>query len=100
MVLQSMDGVCYSGQPGHNTEAVKLEIGPNDAASAYFPIIPLEIGEFPIRVMAVSSWGRDAVEKTLRVEVSQSRKHIHIKLSFNFNLIYLKFYLKSPKHFM
>ncbi|BFZ05589.1 hypothetical protein BsWGS_08627 [Bradybaena similaris] len=68
VVLQSMEGICYSGQPGHNTEAVKLEIGANDAASAYFPIIPLEIGEFPIRVMAVSSWGRDAVEKTLRVE--------------------------------
>ncbi|CAG5115195.1 unnamed protein product, partial [Candidula unifasciata] len=68
VVLQSMDGICYSGQPGQKTEAVKLEIEPNDAASAYFPIIPLEIGDFPIRVMAVSSWGRDAVEKTLRVE--------------------------------
>uniref|UniRef100_A0A0B7BJ94 NTR domain-containing protein n=1 Tax=Arion vulgaris TaxID=1028688 RepID=A0A0B7BJ94_9EUPU len=68
VVLQSTDGVCYSGQPGHRTESVKLEIGPHDAASAYFPLVPLEIGEFPIRVLAVSSWGRDAVEKTLRVQ--------------------------------
>ncbi|XP_012944672.1 complement C3 [Aplysia californica] len=68
LVLQSVDGVCYSGQPGKSTEMVKLEIEANDAGSAYFPIVPLEIGEFPIRVMAFSSWGRDGVEKTLRVE--------------------------------
>nr|UIO57920.1 complement protein C3-1 [Biomphalaria glabrata] len=68
LILQSVDGVCYSGQPGDATDYVKLEIDPNDAASAYFPIVPLEIGTFPIVVKAFSTWGRDAVEKTLRVE--------------------------------
>ncbi|CAL1525989.1 unnamed protein product [Lymnaea stagnalis] len=68
LILQSVDGICYSGQPGEATDFVRLEIEAHDAASAYFPIVPLEIGLFPIRVKAFSSWGRDAVEKILRVE--------------------------------
>ncbi|RUS87187.1 hypothetical protein EGW08_005027 [Elysia chlorotica] len=68
LALESEEGICYSGEPGKMTELVRLEIPPHDASSAYFPIVPLEIGEFPIRVMAFSAWGQDAVEKTLRVE--------------------------------
>ncbi|KAK3801074.1 hypothetical protein RRG08_027278 [Elysia crispata] len=68
LALESEEGICYSGEPGKMTELVRLEIPPHDASSAYFPIVPLEIGQFPIRVMAFSAWGQDAVEKTLRVE--------------------------------
>ncbi|ESO83810.1 hypothetical protein LOTGIDRAFT_169046 [Lottia gigantea] len=45
-----------------------VDIPPNDAASVSFPIIPLELGLFPIRVYAYSTWGNDAVEKILYVE--------------------------------
>lgn len=68
IALESDEGICYSGEPGKMTELVRLEVPPNDAGSAYFPIVPLEIGEFSIRAMAFSPWGQDAVEKTLRVE--------------------------------
>ncbi|GFR85504.1 complement component C3 [Elysia marginata] len=68
IALEGDEGICYSGDPGKMTELVRLEVPPHDAGSAYFPIVPLEIGEFAIRVMAFSAWGQDAVEKTLRVE--------------------------------
>ncbi|XP_059177543.1 complement C3-like [Physella acuta] len=68
LLMHSVDGICYSSPPGEHTDFIRLEIEPNEAASAYFPIVPLEIGEFPITVKAFSSWGRDAVERILRVE--------------------------------
>nr|AVP12644.1 complement C3-like protein 1 [Littorina littorea] len=68
LFLQSVEGVCYSGVSGKNSEAFVVEVAPNDATSVYFPIVPLEMGKFPVRVFAISAWGRDAVEKTLRVE--------------------------------
>lgn len=73
LLMHSVDGICYSSPPGENTDFVRLEIEPNEAASAYFPVVPLEIGEFPITVKAFSSWGRDAVERILRVEVGSWR---------------------------
>lgn len=66
--LQSVEGVCYSGAPGKNSDAVEVSVEPNDATSVYFPIVPLEMGRFPVRVFAFSAWGRDAVEKILKVE--------------------------------
>ncbi|XP_050403081.1 venom factor [Patella vulgata] len=68
LFIQSVEGVCYSGEPGENSEMAHMDIPPNDAASVSFPLIPLELGLFPIRVFAYSSWGRDAVEKLLYVE--------------------------------
>lgn len=70
LFLQSVQGVCYSGVPGQNSDFLEVEVAPNDASSVYFPIVPLEIGKFPVRVVAFSSWGRDAVEKVLKVEAS------------------------------
>ena len=72
LFLQSVEGVCYSGAAGKNSEAFVVDVAPNDATSVYFPIVPLEMGKFPVRVFAISAWGRDAVEKVLRVEVSRS----------------------------
>ena len=72
LFLQSVEGVCYSGAAGKNSEAFVVDVAPNDATSVYFPIVPLEMGKFPVRVFAISAWGRDAVEKMLRVEVSKS----------------------------
>lgn len=68
LFLQSVEGVCYSGTSGKNSDAFVVEVAPNDATSVYFPIVPLEMGKFPVRVFAISAWGRDAVEKILRVE--------------------------------
>ena len=67
-----MEGVCYSGAAGKNSQAFVVDVAPNDATSVYFPIVPLEMGKFPVRVFAISAWGRDAEEKILRVEVSRS----------------------------
>ncbi|XP_067661748.1 complement C3-like [Haliotis asinina] len=68
MYLSSEEGVCYSGDPGENSEVAELDVPANDASSVSFPIIPLEVGEYPVRVVAFSPWGYDAVERTLRVE--------------------------------
>ncbi|KAL8600817.1 hypothetical protein ACOMHN_056475 [Nucella lapillus] len=68
LFLQSVEGVCYSGASGKNSDAFVVDVAPNDATSVYFPIVPLEMGKFPVRVFAISAWGRDAVEKILRVE--------------------------------
>ncbi|PVD21662.1 hypothetical protein C0Q70_17461 [Pomacea canaliculata] len=68
--MQSVEGICYSGEPGQDSEKLQISVQPHDAASVYFPIVPLELGKFPIRVFAKSrkSWAKDAVQKILRVE--------------------------------
>lgn len=72
--MQSVEGICYSGEPGQDSEKLQISVQPHDAASVYFPIVPLELGKFPIRVFAKSrkSWAKDAVQKILRVEVSMA----------------------------
>ncbi|ESO83809.1 hypothetical protein LOTGIDRAFT_132948, partial [Lottia gigantea] len=86
LFMQSVEGVCYSGEPGENSEMAHVDIPPNDAASVSFPIIPLELGLFPIRVYAYSTWGNDAVEKILYVEVS----NIIVILQIRFTIIGVK----------
>nr|KAG5700006.1 hypothetical protein BaRGS_001825 [Batillaria attramentaria] len=42
------EGICYdTGAPGKNSDALEVNVEPNDATSVYFPIVPLEMGRFP-----------------------------------------------------
>ncbi|XP_019632208.1 PREDICTED: ophiophagus venom factor-like [Branchiostoma belcheri] len=66
--LQGVEGVCSGARAGERSERKTLFIKGNDAASVLFPIIPLEVGTFPIRVLAFSTAaGGDIVEKSLQV---------------------------------
>ena len=64
--------MCYAGQKGGNYELAQVDVPANDATSVSFPLIPMEIGHFKIKVTAYSLWGKDAVEKDLKVEVSNN----------------------------
>ncbi|CAH1241049.1 C3 [Branchiostoma lanceolatum] len=66
--LQGVEGVCSGARAGERSERKTLFIKGNDAASVLFPVIPLEVGTFPIRVLAFSTAaGGDIIEKSLQV---------------------------------
>ncbi|XP_078580350.1 complement C3-like [Branchiostoma floridae x Branchiostoma japonicum] len=66
--MQGVEGVCSGARAGERSERKTLFIKGNDAASVLFPIIPLEVGTFPIRVLAFSTAaGGDIIEKSLQV---------------------------------
>ena len=55
--------------PGSKSERKRVRVRRNDGYIVSWPIIPLRIGEFKIRVVARTAMGGDVVEKTLHVVV-------------------------------
>ena len=72
MYLAGTDDVCSSAVPGSKSERKRIRVRPHDGYSVSWPIIPLQTGNFTIRVIARTSIGGDIVEKTLYVVVSGS----------------------------
>ncbi|XP_077986835.1 A.superbus venom factor 1-like [Glandiceps talaboti] len=65
--LYGVEGICAGARPGERSERKQFIVPANDATSITFPVIPLEVGEFPIRISAFSTAGGDIVEKLLKV---------------------------------
>ncbi|XP_077987221.1 A.superbus venom factor 1-like [Glandiceps talaboti] len=65
--LRGEEGICAGARPGEKSELKEFIIPANDAVSITFPVIPLEVGEFPIRITALSTVGGDIVAKLLKV---------------------------------
>lgn len=57
---------------GSGSKQYQLLVKAGQAASTYFPIVPMTIGTIPIIVRATSSVASDAVVRQLRVEVTSS----------------------------
>ena len=69
MYLKGTDGICSSAMPGSRSERKRVRVRRNDGYIVSWPIIPLRIGQFKIRVVARTAMGSDVVEKTLYVVV-------------------------------
>ncbi|XP_013420336.1 venom factor isoform X1 [Lingula anatina] len=67
MFMDGTEGVCASSLPGTKSQEKMFVVAPGDAYSVSYPIVPLEAGEYPIKVKAFTSFGPDIVEKKLLV---------------------------------
>ena len=81
MYLMGTDGICSSARPGSRSERKRFRVLPNNGYTVSWPIIPLRIGKFKIRVIARTSLEGDLVEKTLHVVVGadQSKSNYYIQ---------------------
>ncbi|XP_033108189.1 complement C3-like [Anneissia japonica] len=67
MYLIGTEGICSEAHAGQRSSKKDFEVNPDDSYSVTYPMIPLKVGEFEIRVVAYTSVLNDAVTKTLRV---------------------------------
>lgn len=65
--MYGIEGVCSEADPGEKSERKQVTLGPNNAKSVAFPLVPLRVGEFDIKVVATSFGGTDVVVKKLYV---------------------------------
>ncbi|XP_070581805.1 complement C3-like [Ptychodera flava] len=76
--LQGVEGLCAGARPGEQSQRKQFNVPGNDATSVTFPVIPMEVGEIPIRIKAFSPAGGDIVEKLLRVvPEGQEKTFVH-----------------------
>ncbi|KAG1676874.1 A.superbus venom factor 1 [Nymphon striatum] len=65
--LYGVEGLCTGAQPGKRTEKRLIYVPKKDAISTGFYIIPLKVGDFKLRVVALSEVKSDVIVKTLNV---------------------------------
>lgn len=65
--LQTSEKVCSEGSPNTLSAEKNIEVNANSAYSVKYVVIGLEVGEHPIKVVALSAGPTDGVEKVLRV---------------------------------
>uniref|UniRef100_T1IX39 NTR domain-containing protein n=1 Tax=Strigamia maritima TaxID=126957 RepID=T1IX39_STRMM len=65
--MYGVEGICMGAGAGERSESQKITIPKNSATTVTFPIMPLEVASYPLRVVALSWSESDAVEKILRV---------------------------------
>lgn len=73
--MYGVKGLCTGAQPGKRTDRRLIHVPKKNAISTGFFIIPLEIGKFKLRFVALSEVKSDVVEKDLNVRVSE-RLHL------------------------
>ena len=72
MYLKGKTGLCSEAQPDQFSEGTTITVAPKRPASVKFVIVPLEINEIPIEIVAVDETGgyQDGILKLLNVRVS------------------------------
>ncbi|XP_076367975.1 LOW QUALITY PROTEIN: venom factor-like [Tachypleus tridentatus] len=80
--MYGVKGLCSGAEEGQRTERKVLDIGPSLAKSVSFPVVPLKVGEFPVRVVVFTVHGSDFIEKKLNVvpEGAKDSKLISLQL--------------------
>ena len=71
--MLGVEGVCSGASPGQRTESKYLRVPAHDAVAVTYPVVPLNNGEFPIRIQAFTMGTGDIIEKKLKVVVSRKR---------------------------
>ncbi|XP_014670910.1 PREDICTED: C3 and PZP-like alpha-2-macroglobulin domain-containing protein 8 [Priapulus caudatus] len=67
-VMTGVSGLCSGALPGQNSTAKQFLVPAHDSATVSFLIVPLKVGEFPVKVTVVAQDGAvDIVQKILRV---------------------------------
>ena len=62
--------VCSTAVEGSRTKVKKVTIPSEDSVTVTWPIVPLKVGDFPIRVSVVTFGPSETVEKVITVVVS------------------------------
>ena len=78
--MLGVEGVCSGASPGQRTESKYLRVPPHDAVAVTYPVVPLNNGEFPIRIQAFTMGTGDIIEKKLKVVVGRRKRVLVIIL--------------------
>nr|BAR45609.1 complement component 3-2 [Scolopendra japonica] len=65
--MYGVEGICMGAAAGEKSPVRQVEVSANSATSVSFPVMPLEVSEYPLRVVALSWRANDAIEKKLRI---------------------------------
>ena len=67
--MAGVEGLCSNARPGEFV-VEEFHVAAGQAVSRSFIVIPLEVQDFMVTIYMFSSFGNDAVSKTLHVVVS------------------------------
>lgn len=67
--MYGVDDVCSEALPGERSDRKRIRIERHGSQSVLFPIIPLKVGRYQIKILAITSdtGGNDIIERTLNV---------------------------------
>lgn len=67
--MYGVEDVCSEAEPGERGDRKRLRIDKHSSQSIVFPMIPLKVGKYPIKVLAVTTASKssDIVEQYLKV---------------------------------
>lgn len=83
MFLRTPQEVCSEGIPNELSAEKQFKVAGNDAKTVTYVVIGVETGEWPIRVVIVTTSGSDGVEKKLNVVVSCTFLFLFVWMSLN-----------------
>lgn len=69
--MYGVEGLCTGAAPDKKTKKRLVFVTKKNAISTGFYVIPLKVGNFKLRVVALSEVKSDVVEKILSVRVSK-----------------------------
>ncbi len=67
--MRGEEGLCYDSREKRRSAPQLIRVAGNDAITLKFPMIPLELGERNVTVIAYTANGGDAVTRPIRIEV-------------------------------
>ncbi|KAG8181180.1 hypothetical protein JTE90_010952 [Oedothorax gibbosus] len=65
--MYGVEDLCTGANEGEKSERKKLDVDGQSASSVAFPVIPLKVGTFDIKVVALSPEGSDVIMRPLNV---------------------------------
>ncbi|XP_038046850.1 complement C3-like isoform X2 [Patiria miniata] len=83
--LRGKEGLCSIAQPGEYSEGITIQVEAKKPASVKFVIVPLEVKNIPIEIVAMDASGqhRDAIEKDLTVRPEGYEKKISVPVTLD-----------------
>lgn len=70
LYIYGVEDVCSEAEPGERSDRKRIMVDKHSSLSVLFPMIPLKIGKYPIKILAITSDGSDSsdiVERQLKV---------------------------------
>ncbi|XP_022108945.1 ophiophagus venom factor-like isoform X2 [Acanthaster planci] len=83
--LKGKDGLCSVAQPEEYSDGTLIEVTPSAPASVKFVIMPLEVKDIPIEIVAVDTTGvyQNGVVKHLTVRPEGTKKEVVVPLTLD-----------------
>ncbi|XP_022103653.1 complement C3-like [Acanthaster planci] len=81
--LAGKEGLCSVAQPGEYSEGITFTVASKKPASVKYVIVPMEVKDIPIEVVAESGQYSDAVKKTLIVRPEGYETKVHVPVTLD-----------------